>query len=122
MQTNFMQRKPKRANSKRRSREFSPTDVASEFRPQVSSPIADIIWIFWLVLFIIASLSLVSWSADDIGWFQVSSKADPSNLLGRFGAIFADLMVFCFGISSVWLPVLFGTLFFSVVKRGIKIS
>ena len=78
MQINFMQRKPKRANTKRRSREFSPTDMTSEFRPQVSSPIEDIIWILWLVLFIIASLSLLSWSADDIGWFQVSSKSDPS--------------------------------------------
>ena len=120
MQINFMQRKPKRANSKRRSREFSPSDMASDFRPQVSSPIEDIIWILWLVLFIIASLSLLSWSADDIGWFQVSSKADPSNLLGRFGAIFADLMVFSFGMSSIWLPVLFGTLFFRSLKEVLK--
>lgn len=65
---------------------------------------AACIWIF---------LSLISWSAQDAGWFQQGSQAAPSNLLGRFGAWTSDSLLFGFGFSSGWLVVLMGILAFS---------
>jgi DNA segregation ATPase FtsK/SpoIIIE, S-DNA-T family len=55
------------------------------------------IWIF---------LSLVSWSADDAGWFQQGPIPEPSNLLGRFGAWTADALFFGFGVSAAWFVAL----------------
>ena len=79
----------------------------SEKLGQVNSPISDMVWILWLSLFVISFISLLSWTPDDGGWMQLSSKSSPENLLGRAGAIFSDILIFIFGMSSYWIPVLF---------------
>ena len=62
------------------------------------------VWIF---------LSLISWSAEDAGWFQQGSNVAPSNLLGRFGAWTSDALLFGFGYSSGWFVALSGVLAFA---------
>ena len=93
----------------------------SEKLSQVNSPISDMVWILWLSLFVISFISLFSWTPDDGGWMQLSSKSSPENLLGRAGAIFSDILIFIFGMSSYWIPVLFGFLSISSLRHNIKI-
>jgi DNA segregation ATPase FtsK/SpoIIIE, S-DNA-T family len=82
-----------------RSKASEPSAVGAELRWMGYG--AFCIWIF---------LSLVSWSADDAGWFQQGPISEPSNLLGRFGAWTADALLFGFGLSSAWFVALSGAL------------
>jgi len=47
-------------------------------------------------------LSLLTWSAHDPS-FSTASSVEPANILGSFGATFADLLLQVFGLSSVVL-------------------
>ena len=77
---------------------------------RISSPFLDLSWLLWATLSLFLLLSLISWSPQDGGWFQISSREEPVNLLGRVGASLSDFMIFCFGLSSFWWSILFGYL------------
>tara|TARA_B100000575_G_C23140576_1_gene663605 strand:+ start:1624 stop:3981 length:2358 start_codon:yes stop_codon:yes gene_type:complete len=87
---------------------------------QISSPVSDMVWIFWLALFGASLISLLSWTPDDGGWMQLSSKGTPENLLGRAGAILSDVLIFTFGMTSYWIPILFISLSISALKKAIR--
>ena len=116
-----MQRKSQRTKIRRRVRNQNTDSDDFEKPSQVSSPINDIVWILWLSLFAISFISLFSWTPDDGGWMQLSSKSSPDNLLGRAGAVFSDILIFIFGLSSYWIPVLFASLSISSLKHNIQI-
>ena len=116
-----MQRKSQRTKIRRKSRNQNIDSYDTEKLNQANSPINDMVWILWLSLFAVSFISLVSWTPDDGGWMQLSSKSSPENLLGRAGAIFSDILIFIFGMSSYWIPVLFGSLSISSLKHTIKI-
>ena len=116
-----MQRKSQRTKIRRKSRNQNIDSYDTEKLNQANSPINDMVWILWLSLFAVSFISLVSWTPDDGGWMQLSSKSSPENLLGRAGAIFSDILIFIFGMSSYWIPVLFGSLSISSLKYTIKI-
>ncbi|MFM1927765.1 MAG: hypothetical protein RIR28_348 [Pseudomonadota bacterium] len=67
---------------------------------------ADLVWIVWVAVAAVLALSLLSFSPNDQGWFQVSAGMAPENWLGRFGAALADGLVFMLGLSSAWLVLL----------------
>ncbi|OUW01013.1 MAG: hypothetical protein CBD16_06005 [Betaproteobacteria bacterium TMED156] len=85
-----------------------------------SSPIFDFSWLIWATVFLIIFVSLLTWSPQDGGWFQISSREQPENLLGRFGASLSDFMIFCFGFSSIWWPILFGYLSILAFKKNLR--
>ena len=116
-----MQRKSQRTKTRRKARSQDVDSDDFEKPSQISSPINDMVWILWLSLFAISFISLFSWTPDDGGWMQLSSKSSPDNLLGRAGAIFSDILIFIFGMSSYWIPVLFASLSISSIKHNIKI-
>ena len=116
-----MQRKSQRTKIRRKSRNQNIDSYDPMKLNQANSPINDMVWILWLSLFAVSFISLVSWTPDDGGWMQLSSKSSPENLLGRAGAIFSDILIFIFGMSSYWIPVLFGSLSISSLKYTIKI-
>ena len=116
-----MQRKSQRTKTRRKSGIQNNEFNHSENLSPVNSPINDMVWILWLSLFAISFISLFSWTPDDGGWMQLSSKSSPENLLGRAGAIFSDILIFIFGMSSYWIPVLFASLSISSLKHTIKI-
>jgi len=116
-----MQRKSQRTKIRRKSRNQNIDSYDPKKLNQANSPINDMVWILWLSLFAVSFISLVSWTPDDGGWMQLSSKSSPENLLGRAGAIFSDILIFIFGMSSYWIPVLFGSLSISSLKHTIKI-
>ncbi|MAF82023.1 MAG: hypothetical protein CMK52_03870, partial [Proteobacteria bacterium] len=82
-----MQRKSQRTKIRRKSRNQTTNANDSENLSPVNSPFNDMVWILWLSLFAISFISLFSWTPDDGGWMQLSSKSSPENLLGRAGAI-----------------------------------
>ena len=116
-----MQRKSQRTKLRRKSRNQTTDANDSENLSPVSSPINDMVWILWLSLFAISFISLFSWTPDDGGWMQLSSKSSPENLLGRAGAMFSDILILFFGMSSYWIPVLFASLSISSLKQSIRI-
>ena len=73
---------------------------------------AQLRWVVFAVFAAWIALSLVSWSAEDAGWFQQGSAQVPHNWLGRFGAWTADALLFGFGFSAAWLSVLSAALAF----------
>ncbi|MGH9695911.1 MAG: DNA translocase FtsK 4TM domain-containing protein, partial [Bryobacteraceae bacterium] len=50
------------------------------------------------------ALSLASYSPLDPSWNTATGVARPSNLMGRFGAHFADLALQGLGISAYLMP------------------
>lgn len=61
-----------------------------------------------LLLFLVGlavSLALVSYSASDPSWDTATSVVRTHNLLGRFGAKWADFLLQTFGISVFLLPI-----------------
>ena len=98
----------KRRNTQRRGK--SSNLMGPDVSKTESSPIFDFSWLIWATVFLIIFVSLLTWSPQDGGWFQISSREQPENLLGRFGASLSDFMIFCFGFSSIWWPILFGYL------------
>jgi DNA segregation ATPase FtsK/SpoIIIE, S-DNA-T family len=83
-----------------------PQDAARSKASEPSAVGAELRWMGYGVFCIWISLSLVSWSADDAGWFQQGPLPEPANLLGRFGAWTADALLFGFGVSSGWFVAL----------------
>jgi S-DNA-T family DNA segregation ATPase FtsK/SpoIIIE len=51
-------------------------------------------------------LALATYSPDDPGWSYVGPSDGVSNAAGRFGAWFADLSLFLFGLFAYLIPVL----------------
>ena len=111
-----MQTRSSRSTSKRKQKNINKDK--DDILQTNSSPVKELVWIIWLTLFILVFLSLISWSSDDIGWFQVTSQKDPSNLLGRAGAIISDFLIFCFGLSSFWWVILFASLSISSFRKS----
>ena len=97
----------KRRVSTRRGRHSANPKNLNDSK-KYSSPFGDLSWLLWATLSLFLLLSLISWSPQDGGWFQISSREEPINLLGRVGASLSDFMIFCFGLSSFWWVVLFG--------------
>ena len=90
------------ARPSRRPQQDSARSKASE----PSAVGAELRWLGYGAFSIWIFLSLVSWSADDAGWFQQGPLPEPSNWLGRFGAWTADALLFGFGVSAVWFVAL----------------
>ena len=99
----------KRRASSRRGRNPANFKNSNDSKNYIS-PFGDLSWLLWAALCLFLILSLISWSPEDGGWFQISSREEPVNLLGRVGASLSDFMIFCFGLSSFWWVVLFGYL------------
>ncbi|MFO7752097.1 MAG: DNA translocase FtsK 4TM domain-containing protein [Desulfobacteraceae bacterium] len=68
----------------------------------------ELFGILVLFLFILTSLSLVSYSAQDPSCFHdpFTVPDDIHNLFGLLGAHLSGLLVFLFGLGSFWMPVL----------------
>ena len=111
-----MQTRSSRSTSKRKQKNINKDK--HDILQTNSSPVKELVWVIWLTLFILVFLSLISWSSDDVGWFQVTSKTEPSNLLGRAGASISDFLIFCFGMSSYWWAVLFASLSLSSFRKS----
>jgi S-DNA-T family DNA segregation ATPase FtsK/SpoIIIE len=58
-------------------------------------------WIFFLALAVVLALILGSYSPSDPA-FSVSTRTEPSNFCGLFGAWVADLLLSAFGFSAWW--------------------
>ncbi len=116
--------KSSKLNNKRRattgrigsSSNFSKLDDSKK----QSSPFGDLSWLVWLAIGMFLLISLLSWSQQDGGWFQISTREEPENLLGRFGASLSDFMIFCFGFSSYWWAILFGYLSVTAFRKNVK--
>ncbi len=80
--------------------------AADEPPSEVTSFGAEMRWLCAAAAALWILLSLLSWSPDDIGWFQRGPEQHPANWLGRFGAWTADALLFGFGMSSAWLVLL----------------
>jgi len=102
---------PRSSGRSNRTREDAAQSTSKS--SEVSGLGAELRWIGYSVFSAWILLSLVSWSADDIGWFQQGADAEPANLLGRFGAWTSDALLFGFGVSSAWFVVLSAALAFS---------
>lgn len=50
------------------------------------------------------ALSLASYNPLDASWNTATSVVHTGNLLGRFGALFSDFVLQCFGLSGYLLP------------------
>ncbi|HSI41518.1 MAG TPA: DNA translocase FtsK [Xanthobacteraceae bacterium] len=61
---------------------------------------AEIIGLGFIAVSAILLVALASWSAEDPS-FSRSSAADPANLLGRPGAVIADLLMQLFGVAAL---------------------
>jgi DNA segregation ATPase FtsK/SpoIIIE, S-DNA-T family len=91
------------ARSTRRTAQDSARGQSSA---PVSAVAAEIRWLGFGAASAWIFLSLISWSADDPGWFQQGPISEPSNWLGRFGAWTADALLFGFGVSAGWFVAL----------------
>lgn len=58
-------------------------------------------WIFFLALAVVLALILGTYSPSDPA-FSVSTRTEPSNFCGLFGAWVADLLLSAFGFSAWW--------------------
>lgn len=97
----------------------SPRESAS---PEISVFGAQLRWVGYTVFAVWIFLSLVSWSAEDVGFFQQGPAKAPSNLLGRFGAWTSDALLFGFGVSSAWFVALSAALAFSSWRLSRKLK
>ncbi len=68
----------------------------------------ELLGILVLFLFILTSLSLVSYSAEDPSCFHNPFTVPDNihNLFGLLGAHLSGILVFLFGLGSFWMPVL----------------
>ena len=105
-------RSPREAGRSGSSRSRSSTADAAADSGEISLLFAQLRWVVFAVFAAWIALSLVSWSAEDAGWFQQGSAQIPHNWLGRFGAWTADALLFGFGFSAAWLAVLSAALAF----------
>ncbi|MEY2776926.1 MAG: hypothetical protein RLY30_1024 [Pseudomonadota bacterium] len=94
---------PKRRPSATRKK---PSAAGSALAPALEAVLGDALWIFWLALSLVVSLSLLSFSPEDSGWFQSSTAIEPHNWFGRLGATLADGLLFFAGASAGWIAVL----------------
>ena len=70
----------------------------------LSNLVRDTLWLFALTLTIYAAVALGSFQMGDPAWSRsVLSDGETRNLGGLFGAYFADVSYYLFGISSWWL-------------------
>jgi len=63
---------------------------------------------WWLILVLVALyavLVLFTYSKDDPGWSHSTGNGEIHNAGGRFGAWWADLLLYSFGISAYWTVV-----------------
>ena len=60
--------------------------------------------IFLAVLGIVLLLALASYTATDPGWSYSGDSEEVGNLIGRFGAVLADVLLFLFGRPAYLLP------------------
>ena len=58
-----------------------------------------------MLLGLAVTLSLVSYSSADPSWNTATATVHTHNLLGRFGAKWADLLFQVFGVSVLLLPI-----------------
>ena len=108
----------KRRVASRRGKSSSKSTTTHESIKQIS-PFGDVSWLIWGAISLFLFVSLISWSPQDGGWFQISSREEPVNLLGRVGASLSDFMIFCFGLSSFWWAILFGYLSALALRKNI---
>ena len=95
------------ASARRRPPEAPAPNLFVESTRSVASELA---WLIWATLSVLLVLSLLSWSAQDNGWFQAGALTEPSNWLGRVGAWVSDIFFFFFGFSAFWWAGLFALL------------
>jgi S-DNA-T family DNA segregation ATPase FtsK/SpoIIIE len=100
-----VQRSPRerapRGNAMSMTRPASGIDLLpEELKRLLRRRAAEIIGLGFIVVSAILLVALASWSAEDPS-FSRSSAADPANLLGRPGAVIADLLMQLFGVAAL---------------------
>jgi DNA segregation ATPase FtsK/SpoIIIE, S-DNA-T family len=73
--------------------------------PSRHTRLNEAVGLLLLLLGLAVSLSLVSYSSADPSWNTATAVTHTHNLLGLFGAKWADLLLQIFGISVFLLPV-----------------
>ncbi len=100
-----VQRSPRerapRGNAMSMTRPASGIDLLpEELKRLLRRRAAEIIGLGFIAVSAILLVALASWSAEDPS-FSRSSAADPANLLGRPGAVIADLLMQLFGVAAL---------------------
>ena len=79
-------------------------EAARRRAEHLSNLVRDTLWLFALTLTVYAAVALGSFQMGDPAWSRsVLSDGETRNLGGLFGAYFADVSYYLFGISSWWL-------------------
>ncbi|RXZ42751.1 DNA translocase FtsK [Crenobacter cavernae] len=78
---------------------------AAPLPPQLSGLLREAWWLLMAVAAVYLVLTLASFSPLDPSWSHSSSDPTVRNYGGRFGAWFADLLLYLFGYSAWWLVV-----------------
>ena len=73
--------------------------------PSRHTRLNEAVGLLLLLLGLAVSLSLVSYSPGDPSWDTATAATHTHNLLGLFGAKWADLLLQIFGISVFLLPI-----------------
>lgn len=79
-----------------------------------------VIFDFFIVVFL--TLSIYSYSKDDPGFSNIvfsRYNEEVSNLFGKIGAYFADIIISLSGFSSIFLPILFFIVFLGLLKSNV---
>ncbi len=83
-----------------------PDPVARKRSEHIANLINDTFWLFGLMLTLYAAISLFSFHMQDPAWSRSVPAADSVlNLGGLFGAYFADILYYLFGLSAWWLVI-----------------
>ena len=74
--------------------------LSDDFRGVIRRRLAELIGLGLLVLAVISSLALATWSVQDPS-FSHATNTPIRNLLGAPGAVASDLLIQIFGIASI---------------------
>jgi S-DNA-T family DNA segregation ATPase FtsK/SpoIIIE len=74
--------------------------LSDDFRGVIRRRIAELLGLALLVLSVISTFALATWSVQDPS-FSHATNAPIRNLLGRPGAVTADLLIQIFGLASI---------------------
>lgn len=97
------------------------------FTPSRYSRLNEAVGLLLFLLGLAVALALASYSPDDPSWNTATSLTRTHNLVGRFGALFADFQLQLLGLSAFLLPLLIAGLGWNwfrskeITSPGVKI-
>ncbi|HEX4329896.1 MAG TPA: DNA translocase FtsK 4TM domain-containing protein [Burkholderiales bacterium] len=95
--------------------------AASAAKPPASSRVARLLsesrWLLFAGLAVYLVMILATYHHADTGWSHDGGGPAVANAGGRFGAWFADLILYVFGLSAWWWVALFSYLVIAGYKR-----